>query len=215
MHHSLHPPLVFHFHRDDEALAADRHQFVLCRAAFRQTPQISTERFLNGAALLFDLAPNARQLRRSAVFQRSIGQNLVAEALQEVGEVHDTRGDSSGHAKGNLHRRRRTQGNLPPFRGAVDHQNYVANFFRFKSSAGNPRLLGEFRNIQQARKLKPPARTAKFANLRRQVLLLFNPCPIRGGHQTSNPRLPQRRRGIPQQQLAELLELKKVSATVL
>ena len=73
MHHSLHPPLVFHFHRDDEALAADRHQFVLCRAAFRQTPQISAERFLNGAALLFDLAPNARQLRRSSVFQSSIG----------------------------------------------------------------------------------------------------------------------------------------------
>ena len=46
---------------DDEALAADGDEFVLNRAAFGEMAQISAERFLDGAALLFNVAADACQ----------------------------------------------------------------------------------------------------------------------------------------------------------
>ena len=93
VHHALHAPFLLDFHRDDKAFAADGHEFVLHRAALGQPPQIAAQRFLNGAALFFDLAANARQLGRSFIFQRSIGLDLVAEEAQKFGEVDDLVGE--------------------------------------------------------------------------------------------------------------------------
>ena len=60
MHHTLHAPFLLDLHRNDKAFAADRHQFILHRAALSQPSQISPQRFLNRAPLFFDLAANAR-----------------------------------------------------------------------------------------------------------------------------------------------------------
>ena len=63
VHHALHPPLLFDLYRDDKALAADGHQFILCCTTFGQLAQVSAKRFLNHALLLFNFAANPRELR--------------------------------------------------------------------------------------------------------------------------------------------------------
>ena len=95
MDHALHAAFLLDFYGDDEAFAADGDQFVLHRAAFGEAAQISAQRFLNGAALLFDFAANAREFGRGFVVERSIGLDLVAELAEEFGEVDDLAGESA------------------------------------------------------------------------------------------------------------------------
>src|ERR1700739_542684 len=64
MDYSLHAALLLDLDRDHETLAANGHQLFLNGAAFGEMPQIITQRVLDGAFLLFDIAANARQLRR-------------------------------------------------------------------------------------------------------------------------------------------------------
>ncbi len=90
---SLHAAFLLDLHGDDEAFAADGDEFVLHGAAFGEAAEISTERFLNRAALFFDLAADAGQFGRGFVFERAVGLNLVAEVAQEFGEVDDLIGE--------------------------------------------------------------------------------------------------------------------------
>ena len=84
MDNALHAAFLLDLYGDDEALAADGDQFILRCAAFGELAQISAQRFLNAAALLFDVAANAGELRRGAIFERAIGLNFVSEETQEV-----------------------------------------------------------------------------------------------------------------------------------
>ena len=87
VNHALHTALLLDLDRNHEALAADRDQLILHRAAFGQSAQIASERLLDRPLLPFDLAPDSRQFRRSAVFERAVRLDLVAKAAQEFGEV--------------------------------------------------------------------------------------------------------------------------------
>ena len=122
--HALHAAFLLDFDGDDEALAADGDQFVLHRAAFGEAAKISAERFLDGAALLFDFAADAGEFGRGFVFERAVGLNLVAEAAQEFGEVGDLgreRADSAplrSHGGGRLQRRSRATRRRDPRPGS-------------------------------------------------------------------------------------------------
>ena len=58
--YALHAAFLLDLYGDDETFAADGDELVLHRAAFGEAAQISAQRFLNRAALPFDLAANAR-----------------------------------------------------------------------------------------------------------------------------------------------------------
>ena len=60
--HALYASALLNFYGNDEALTANGDQFFLHRAAFRQPPQIGTQRFLNASLLLLDVAADTRQL---------------------------------------------------------------------------------------------------------------------------------------------------------
>ena len=84
---ALHPALLLDFDRDNEAFAADRDQFILHRAAFRQPSQIAAQRFLDGSSsAVRSLAgsgpvparPDLRACRRAG---------SCCESPQKLGEV--------------------------------------------------------------------------------------------------------------------------------
>ena len=176
--HSLHAPPLLDLHGDDEAIAANRDQLFLHGAAFGEPPQITAQRFLDGALLLFDVAANARQLRRSFVVQRTVGKNLVAEVAQQGREVGDV-------LESSLHRlptfgdiRRRVKGDLAPLGGAVGHQQQVANLQHFQRGAADARLVDQLGGIEQAVKVEAAARAQVSAQLFRELLLPLNPLPV-------------------------------------
>src|SRR5580698_10762258 len=141
MNYALDAPLLLDLHRDYETLAANGDQFVLNGAAFGEPPQVAAQRFLNLATLFFHLAADAREIGRSFVVQSAVGENLVAETAQELGEI-DNAGRKLGHGgPSHFHRRRWVQGNLPPFRGAFDERNHITNFGGLKRRPRDPRFL--------------------------------------------------------------------------
>ena len=81
--HALHPAALLHLHRNHEAFATNGDQLFLHRAVLGKPPQIGAQRLLDGALLLLHFAANARQLRRSFVVERAVGQDLVAEVTQQ------------------------------------------------------------------------------------------------------------------------------------
>ena len=101
--YALHAALLLDFDGDDEAFAADGDEFVLHGAAFGEAAQISAQRFLDGAALLFDFAADAGEFGRGFVFERAVGLDLVAERAQEFGEVHDLSGERAHAAPVGAH----------------------------------------------------------------------------------------------------------------
>ena len=80
---ALHAPALLGLHRNDEAVAANGDEFVLHGAAVGELSQVRPQRFVNGPPLPLDVAANARQLRRGAVVERAVGQDLVAEVMQQ------------------------------------------------------------------------------------------------------------------------------------
>ena len=54
--HSRHPPSLFHFDRNHEALAANGNQFVLDGAAIGQSAQVRLQRLLDRVPLALDIA---------------------------------------------------------------------------------------------------------------------------------------------------------------
>ena len=85
--HALHPAALLHLHRNDEAFAANGDQLILHRAVLGKPPQIGAQRLLDGALLLLHVAANSRQLRRSLIVERAVGQDLVAEVTQQEREI--------------------------------------------------------------------------------------------------------------------------------
>ena len=214
VHHSLHAPLLLDLHGDDKAFAADGHQFILHRAAFRQPPQVSAQRFLNRAPLLFDLATNARQFGRSLIVQSSIGLNLVAERAQKFGEVNDLVRECPHPVPVGSHICGRMQRDLPPFCRSIHYEDHVTNFRRLQGSSGDARFLDEQTNLDQPGKIKPPAHSPEFPNLAGQFLLALNPIAIRRRSQRGDPLLPERRGGVSAQQLPQNIELQHVRRTM-
>ena len=141
---ALHAALLLDLDGDDEALAADGDQFVLHGAAFGEAAEIAAQRFLNGAALLLDLAADAGEFGRGVVVERAVGLNLVAEVAQELGEVGDAGGElRRRRVHSDLHGGRRAERDLAPLGGAIDDEDDVANLGGFESGAGDAGFLDE------------------------------------------------------------------------
>ena len=68
MHHSLHAPFLLNLHRDDKAFAADRHQFILHRAALGQTAADTRAAIPEFTRLCFSIS---RRIRASSGDARS------------------------------------------------------------------------------------------------------------------------------------------------
>ena len=141
MRHALHPPAVFHFHRNHKAFAANGDQFFLHRAAVGKPPQIRAQRLLDASLLLFDFAANARQLRRGAVVQRAIGKDLVAEVTQQGCEVFQCLRKFVYCLPLVLHGNWGMQCDLSPLRRAVGYQYEVANLGDLQGRALNARFV--------------------------------------------------------------------------
>ncbi len=165
MHHALHAAFLFNFHGDNKALAADGYQFVLHGAALGQLAQISAQRLLNLAPLLFDVAANSRQFGRSAIFQRAIGLNFVAKESQELGEVGYCFRERPGAAPIGSHVGGRMQRNLTPLGGAVDEQHNIADIRGFEHGSTDARLLNQFRDVEERGKIEASAHAAKLTHL--------------------------------------------------
>ena len=207
VHHTLHAAFLLDFHRDYKTLAANGYEFFLHRAALGQPAQISAQRFLNGAPLLFDLAADARQLRRGLVFQSSIGLDFVAEETQKFGEVDNLLRERAYSAPVGLHIRGRMQRNLAPLGRAVDQQNHVANFGGFQRGARNARFLHLPIDFTQAGKIEAAADAPELANLARQFLLSLNPMAIGGRSESGDPLLSKGRGGVSVQHFPERVKL--------
>ncbi|HEX7157499.1 MAG TPA: hypothetical protein VF214_00685, partial [Edaphobacter sp.] len=101
------------------------------------------QRFLNCAALFFDLAPDAREFGRRFVFQCAIGLDLVAEVAQELGEVRELSRQGINFDPLRSHRCWGMEGDFTPLCSAIDNNDYVANVGGLQSDAGNPCLLNQ------------------------------------------------------------------------
>ena len=212
VNHSLHAPLLLYLHRDHKAFTANRDQLILHPSALGQLPQIAAQGLLNHPPLLFNLPANARQLRGGAILERAVGQNLVAKRPQKFSEVGNQEGQGCDGLPLELHGGRGAERDLAPLGGPIHHLDDIANFHRFQSRAGDPRLLEQFPDIQQARKIEAPAHPPEFPDLARELLLGLNPAAI-GGRPKGRDALPAERRGsVPAQQVAQRFELERPPA---
>ena len=130
--HSLDAAFLLYFDRNYEALAADGDQFVLYRATFGELSQMAAERFLDLTFLFFDFAANAAEFGRSAIIERSVGEDLVAEHSQKGAEVGDAVGKCSYGDPVTPHGGRGLADNFAPFgrRGRRREQCRVSRWFR-------------------------------------------------------------------------------------
>ena len=78
----------------------------------------------------------------------------------------------------------------------------------------NACLLDRRCNIQQTGEFEAATHAAKLPNLSRELLLIFNPPPIDGWRERCNPPLPERRRSVSPNQIAQRLEFQHPSAGV-
>src|SRR5208282_2439368 len=137
VNHALHSAFLFDFYRDYEALAADGDQFVLHGAAFGEFPQVAAQRVLDLPLLLLDLAANAAQFGRSAIVERAVGQNFVAERAQERSEILDAGGKRGYRGPLGTHRSGRLTHDFAPLGSAVGDEHNIADLAGFKGSSGN------------------------------------------------------------------------------
>ena len=91
MDNSLHAPLVLGFHGNDKAFAANGNQFVLQRSTFGESPQITTQGFLDEPALPLNFTAYAGQRGRSVIVERAVGQQLAAKEAQQLCKVGNLR----------------------------------------------------------------------------------------------------------------------------
>src|SRR5579872_745105 len=178
MHYALYSSFLLHLNGNNEALAANRYQFVLHRAALGEPAQITAERFLDRASLLFNLAANAGEFRRGFIVERAIGENFVSESSQEVAEVHDLRRKFCHSLPLELHGGRWIQRDFSPLRGAIDYQYHIPDIRRFKGCTSDSRFFHGLGHIQQANEVESAGHAAELADFPGKLLLIFDPLVI-------------------------------------
>src|SRR5579872_5704445 len=141
VNHALHAALLLDLHGNHEALAADGNQLILNCATVGQPAQIALQRFLNSAPLLFDFATNAREIRRRAIFEGSVGVNFVAEKSQKIGEIEYARSQSANAVPLRSHAGWGVKCYLAPFLGAIHDANDAKNLFGFEHRAFDARFF--------------------------------------------------------------------------
>ncbi len=189
VNYALDAAFLLDFDGDDEAFAADGDEFVLDGAAFGETAQISTQGILDGAALSLDFAADADELGGCVIVECAVGLNLVAEEAQEFVEVGDLGGEGVNGAPLALHAGGRMQGDLAPFRGAVDDEYDVANLGGFENSSGDAGFRDELGGGEQAGKFEASADATEFADFAGELVLRFDPGAVGGGGESGDASL--------------------------
>ena len=175
VNYALDAALLLNFYRDDETFAADGDELILHRAAFREAAQVSAQGFLNGAALLFHFAADAGEFGRGFVFEGSVGLDFVAETAEEFCEVGDAVREFVDLTPFGSHGGRWMLGDLAPFGGAVDYQDYVADLGGFQSDAGDAGLFDEVSDVDEAGKVEASSDAAEFTDFGGELLLGLDP----------------------------------------
>src|SRR5579864_3268265 len=103
---------------------------------------------------------------------------------------------------------------LPPFRGAIDQQDYISDISRFQGSAGDARFLDKRFNLEQAEEIKPSADPPELTDFAGQRLLTFDPVSVAGWRQRINPFLPQGRSSVSPQKMPHPVEFQHVRGIV-
>jgi hypothetical protein len=73
------------------------------------------------------------------------------------------------------------QGDLAPFGGAIDYEDYVANFRGLESGAGDARFFDEKNDVEEGGEIEAAADAAEIANFVGELLLGFDPGAVGGG----------------------------------
>src|ERR1044071_6845282 len=200
---------------DDEALSADGDKFVLDGAAFCQTPQIAAQRFLDGALLFFDVAPDAGELGGGAIVKRAVRLDLVAEVAQQQGEVCDLLGERQHADPVRLDGVRRMEGHLPPFGGFIDEQDEVANLLDLQRRAGNARFGQKIVCVEEAGEVEASTGGVKAARFVGKLLLVVDPCAIERGLQLRDAGLAQWRADVCAQNVTKVIEFQDAGGRML
>ena len=192
VHYALHPALLLDFDGDHKTLAADGDQFVLHGAAFGEFPQVAAQRFLDLTLLLLDLTPNAAQFGRSAIVERPVRQDLVAEPAQEVCEILDAGGKGGDGGPLGTHGGWRLTHDFAPLRSAVGDEDNVADLGGLKCGSGNAGFFDQLFDFGQAHEFETSAHTPILADFRGELLLGFNPCAVERRQKFRDAALAQR-----------------------
>jgi hypothetical protein len=106
------------------------------------------------------------------------------------------------------------EGDLAPFSGAVDDEDYVANLGGFEDGALNAGFRDELGGGEQAGKFEASADAAEFADFAGELVLGFDPVAIGGGSESGDAGLTQGRGSVSAQEVEEGIELEDASGTV-
>src|SRR5438270_2039432 len=205
MDYALYAAFLLDLNGDHETFAADGNELVSHRTAFRQATQVTTQRFLDGAALLFDLAADVREFVGRFVFQGAVRLNLIAEEPEEVGEIEDPFREFAHAPPFGVHGSRRVLCDFAPLSGAIHCGHYVENISRFEHGARDTRFFHKSLDLHETGKVEASADTTEFADFRRKLLLCFDRGAIGRGDKSGDTPMPQRRRGMSVQQVAQRL----------
>ena len=142
--------------------------------------------------MLIDVAADAREFGRRAIFERPVGLNLVAKGTQKLAEVGNRRGELRDGGPF-LHCRRRTLDDLAPFGSAIDYQNDVADFIGFEGGAGDAGFVEHLGDMEKAGKFEASFDATEFANFGGEMLLIFDPGTVLGRRERGDAASAQRR----------------------
>src|SRR5579883_2750172 len=198
---------------DDEALAADGDQLVLHGAAFGETAEVATQRLLDEAFLLFDVAADAGELGRGLVVEGAVGLDLIAEGAEDIGEVLDGGGESRNGGP-RFHGGGRAEHDLAPLGGAVDDEKDVADLGGFKRSAGDAGLVEERGDVEEAGEFKASANAAELADFLGELVLALDPGAVLSGGEGGDAGGAERGGGVAAQQFAQRFEFEDARAGV-
>ena len=140
--------------------------------------QVAAQRVLNGAALLFDLATNAGEFGRGAIFEGAIGLNLVLKIAAQFLKVGDAGRELRDRLPIAAHGGGRTEGDLPPLGGAVDDEQDIANLGGLDGGAGDAGLVEQYGDVEQASKFEAATNAAVLADLSGALVLFADPIAI-------------------------------------
>ena len=199
---------------NDEALAANGDEFVLHGAAFGEAAEVSAQRFLDRAALFFDLAADASQFGRGPVFERAIGLDLVAERTQELAEVGDPCGESAHRNPFRAHSGGRVRDDFAPFGGAIDDQDHVADLGGLQSGAGDARLLHQTSRCRGGRRTRSVHRRGGIREFRTVTCCCCSIQPVRWKARAVATRSCRTGTSVSAQQFAQGLELENARGGV-
>jgi hypothetical protein len=189
--------LELHFDRDDEAVAANGDEVILCAAAFAEATQRPAEALFDSAVLALHGAADAAQLGGGVVAEAAVGLDLAAQHEKQRGEVVVEQGRRQSGNPGPLITRtvRWRIDKVAPCGDALYDGEEVADLGGLEGRTIDARLIEQECGIEEAMELEASPAGEHGAHLRGALLLLVDPREIRAGLDCEHPGSPERREG--------------------